>query len=75
MLSKPFYDPLSERWIQPRPERLDLPRYQSFAEAFSAPVLEAIRQAEAERIWAITRQVAEGCNISTRESGETACQD
>lgn len=75
MLTAPFYDPLSERWIRPRPEKVTPPTQCSFGEMVLAGALAATRQAEADRIWAITRQVAEGCNISPRESGEIACQD
>lgn len=81
MLSRPFYDPLSERWVEPRPPARPEPK-PSWAEiiasnnaAAEAAVRETARKADADRIWAITRQAAEGCNISTRESGEVACQD
>ena len=80
MMSRPFYDPLSERWIKPRlPAEEAMPTWLEVTSAKARAAVDAAsaqaQRADADRIWAITRQVAEGCNISTRESGETACQD
>lgn len=72
MLSRPFYDPLSERWVKPRPEPQAAPtpgwaeiiaRNNATAEAARR---DELRRADANRIWAITKQVAEGCCAPTR---------
>jgi hypothetical protein len=81
VLSRPFYDPLSERWVKPRPERKPDPA-PSWAEviasnvaAAEAAALAVAQRLDADRIWAITKQVAEGCCAPTRvmeaEGGET----
>ncbi len=73
-----FFDPISQRWIKPRPEKEpDAPSlYDIIAENYAMAErarAEEIRKAEAERIWAITRQVAEGCNhIPVVEAGPIA---
>lgn len=74
MLSRPFYDPLSERWVKPRPPAKPEPQ-QSWAEIIAsnnataeAAVRETARKADADRIWAITKQVAEGCCAPSRST-------
>lgn len=60
-----FYDPISERWIKPRPEpeREEVP-CMSLGEALIAATEAAVVKARNERIWALLKQTAEGCNAA-----------
>ena len=58
-----FYDPISESWIKPRPEKQEpVAPPVSAGEALLIAVAAKAEQERCDRIWAITKQVAEGCN-------------
>jgi hypothetical protein len=61
-----FYDPISERWIKPRPpkEPEEKPCV-SLGETLLNAVEAAAEKERCDRIWKITRQVAEGVNAPT----------
>lgn len=69
----PFYDPISERWVTPR--QPPAPQEKGWMEVLAESALaaeraevEAARRARADRIWAITKQVASGCNAPTEDA-------
>lgn len=69
-----WFDPISERWITPRrqvpvPEVEGRPTCFLVSEAYIDALADAVRRLRGERIWKITRQVAEGCNVPTRGGG------
>lgn len=58
-----FFDPISERWIKPRPEKEpESPSYQSMADALLSALAAAAQKERNEKIWAYLKQSAEGCN-------------
>lgn len=67
-----FYDPISERWIKPRPERAPEEKpCVSLGEALLNAVEAAALKERNDRIWKITRQVAEGVNAPTSGAAES----
>jgi len=61
-----FYDPISERWIKPRPEpNPEVPEAISLGEALLRATEAAALKERNERIWQYLKQSAEGCNAPT----------
>lgn len=61
-----FFDPISERWIKPRPEPTrEIPEAVSLGEALLAAVEAAKVKERNEKIWALLKQSAEGVNAPT----------
>lgn len=61
-MKSPWFDPISERWIKPRPEKEEQPVEVSMGEALLNATAAQAERERCDRIWKITRQVAEGCN-------------
>jgi len=58
-----FYDPITERWIKPRPEREpEAKPTVSMGEALLIAMEEKARQERNAKIWEYLKQSAEGCN-------------
>jgi hypothetical protein len=70
-----FYDPISERWIKPRPEKTVEPVDPvSLGEALLNAVAATAEKERCDRIWKITRQVAEGVNAPTASPVQPASE-
>jgi hypothetical protein len=58
-----FYDPISERWVKPRPERqVEIAGPMSAGEAVLVATEAAALKQRNDKIWEYLKQSAEGCN-------------
>lgn len=70
-----FFDPISERWIRPRPEpEREIPPAMSLGEALIAATEAAQMKERNEKIWALLKQTAEGVNAPSAP-GPTAAPE